>query len=105
MFYANAISAEFERKYFAYPNTIDELINGESTKQSKDTIELVIEYLDEAEKVIKVESDTLEYKVVTPEPQPEPEKPTGGCGKKGVELFVSLMAASAVIGILLRKRK
>ena len=26
LFYANAISAEFERKYFAYPNTIDELI-------------------------------------------------------------------------------
>lgn len=31
--------------------TIDELINGESTKQSKDTIELVIEYLDRNRKV------------------------------------------------------
>jgi hypothetical protein len=98
------------------------LVNGEnvkeiSTKSGNTTItgldfenesyviKLVIEYLDEAEKVIKVESDTLEYKVVTPEPQPNPEKPKGGCGKKGVELFISLMAASAVIGILLRKRK
>ena len=98
------------------------LVNGEnvkeiSTKSGNTTItgldfenesyeiKLVIEYLDEAEKVIKVESDTLEYIVVTPEPQPKPEKPNGGCGKKGVELFVSLMAASAVIGILLRKRK
>ncbi|MBR6517249.1 MAG: phosphodiester glycosidase family protein [Bacilli bacterium] len=98
------------------------LVNGEnvkeiSTKSGNTTItgldfenesyeiKLVIEYLDEAEKVIKVESDTLEYKVVTPEPKPEPAKPKGGCGKKGVELFVSLMAASAVIGILLRKRK
>lgn len=31
--------------------TIDELINGESTKQSKDTIELVIEYLERNRKV------------------------------------------------------
>ena len=80
-------------------------ITGLDFENASYEIKLVIEYLDEAEKVIKVESDTLEYKVVTPEPQPQPEKPKGGCGKKGVELFISLMAASAVIGILLRKRK
>ena len=67
-------------------------------------IQLVIEYLDEDGKTVQVKSEILEYKVVTPEPKPEPEKPKGGCGKKGVELFVSLMAASAVIGILLRKK-
>ena len=50
-------------------------------------------------------SDVLKYEISQPEPTPQPQKPQGGCGKKGVELFVSLMTASAVIGILLRKRK
>ena len=68
-------------------------------------VQLVIEYLDEDGETVQVKSDVLKYEIVQPEPTPDPEKPKGGCGKKGVELFVSLMAASAVIGILLRKRK
>ena len=67
----------------------------------------MLEYLNQEEKTQTIESNVLEYKMPeeNPEPNPEPEKPKGGCGKKGVELFVSLMTASAVIGILLRKRK
>ena len=68
-------------------------------------VQLVIEYLDEDGKTVQVKSDVLKYEISQPEPTPQPQKPKGGCGKKGVELFVSLMAASAVIGILLRKRK
>ena len=63
-------------------------------------VQLVIEYLDEDGKTVQVK-----YEISQPEPTPQPQKPKGGCGKKGVELFVSLMAASTVIGILLRKRK
>ena len=100
------------------------LVNGEkvkeiSTKSGTTTInsldfennnyevKLVLEYLNQEEKIQTIESNILEYKMpeVNPEPTPNPEKPKGGCGKKGVELFVSLMTASAVIGILLRKRK
>ena len=39
--------------------TIDELINGEPTKQSKDTIELIIEYLDRNNKVNLKQKRTL----------------------------------------------
>ena len=70
-------------------------------------IKLVLEYLNKEEKLQTIESSVLEYKLPEPEPvpNPEPEKTKGGCGKKGVELFISLMAASAVIGVLLRKRR
>jgi len=39
--------------------TIDELINGETTKQSKDTIELIIEYLDRNRKANLKQKQTL----------------------------------------------
>lgn len=52
----------------------------------------------------KCECGETDPNYVTPNPNPDPEKPKGGCGKKGAELFVTLMAAAAVAGIILRKR-
>ena len=126
-----AIKSKIEKRKEELKKYLDEdrvvenayiLLNGEnvkeiSTKSGSTTlskldfdneayeVQLVIEYLDEDGETIQVKSDVLKYEIVQPEPTPDPVKPKGGCGKKGVELFVSLMAASAVIGILLRKRK
>ncbi len=65
------------------------------------SIKLIVEYVDENEKTIKVESEALEYKVVV---QPEPE-PTKKCGKKSAELIIEILAVTAVAYVFFRKRK
>ena len=80
-------------------------ITGLDFENNSYEFQLVVEFLDEDQKLVQVKSDILEYTLAEPEPTPEPEKPKGGCGNKGAELIISLMAATAVVGIFLRKRK
>ncbi len=67
-------------------------------------IQLVVEYVDEDGKTIKVESSVLEYlhEEITPQPEPKPGKK---CGKKGAELLVEVLAVASVAYVFFRKRK
>ena len=118
-------SVTFAYEYLDEDRVVEEayiLLNGEKAKDisSRDgnvtitsldfennsyQIKLVIKYLDVDGKEVLVESDMVEYKLPEQAPTPEPAPSKGGCGKKGAELIISFMAATAVIGIFLRKRK
>lgn len=75
-------------------------ITGLNFEENEYTVKLVIEYEDEKGNNVVVESKALEY---LHEKTPEPAKKK--CGKKGAEILIEVITATAVIGLFLRKRK
>ncbi len=75
-------------------------VTGLNFEENEYTVKLVIEYEDENGNTVVIESEALEY---LHEQEPEPTKKK--CGKKGAELLIEVISATAVIGLFLRKRK
>lgn len=76
-------------------------INGLDFANNSYEVKLVLEYKNEAGRTVMIESEPLVYDATNVEPAP---KPSTGCNMASVEVFISLISLTAVLGFVLRKR-
>lgn len=66
-------------------------------------IKLVLEYKNDAGRIVILESEVLTYEASNNTPAPNPS-PSGGCSMGSVKLFISLISLASLLSIVLRKR-